>query len=200
MVDTGTLIALVLYAFVTSITPGPNNMMLLASGVNFGLARSVPHIVGISIGFAVMVVIVGAGLSAIFETYPAIHSVLRWVGAAYLVYLAWKIATSAGPENSDASSARPMGFLGAAAFQWVNPKAWIMALGAITTYLPQAPTMLSVLVLAVIFAVVNAPCVGVWALFGAGLSRFLTKPSHFRVFNIAMAVLLLLSLYPIISA
>ena len=199
MIASEMLIGLVLYAFVTSITPGPNNMMLLASGVNFGLARSVPHILGISIGFAVMVLIVGAGLNAVFETYPAIHRVLRWVGAGYLIYLAWKIATSAMPESDERTNKRPMEFLAAAAFQWVNPKAWIMALGAITTYLPQERTIAAVASLALIFAAVNAPCVSVWAAFGVGLRRFLTKPSHVHVFNIAMAMLLVLSLYPIIT-
>ncbi|PWC80359.1 lysine transporter LysE [Azospirillum sp. TSH100] len=193
------LAGFMLYALVTSITPGPNNMMVLASGVNFGLTRSVPHIVGISIGFSIMVVLVGAGLSAVFDTYPVIHDILRCVGAVYLVHLAWRIATSSPLGRADDRTAqRPMGFLAAAAFQWVNPKAWIMALGAITTYLPQQTSIMGVAVLALIFAVVNAPCVGIWAIFGVGLRRLLTKPSYVGAFNITMAALLVLSLYPIV--
>jgi len=197
MIASGALVGLTLYAFVTSITPGPNNMMLLASGVNFGFARTVPHVLGISIGFGLMVLIVGAGLGALFEKYPMFHSALRWVGATYLLYLAWRIATSAIPKGGKRTTGHPLGFLAAAAFQWVNPKTWIMALGAITTYLPQAPTIAAIATLAIIFAVVNAPCVAAWAAFGVGLRRFLTKPSRVHVFNVSMAVLLVLSLYPI---
>ena len=198
MIAPGLWAGLVLYAVVTSITPGPNNMMLLASGVNFGLARSVPHILGISVGFGVMVALVGAGLATVFDAYPFIHEILRWGGAAYLVSLAWRIARSAPPEPGEATTNRPMGFLAAAAFQWLNPKAWIMALGAITTYLPPQATALAVITLATVLAVVNTPCVVVWAAFGVGLRRFLRKPSHIRIFNGTMAALLVLSLYPIL--
>ncbi len=194
----GSLVGLVIYSFVTSITPGPNNMMVMASGLNFGFLRSVPHILGISIGFGIMVLIVGTGLGALFETYPVIHDVLRWIGAAYLLYLAWGIATSGPVDRQDARAGRTMSFLGAAAFQWANPKAWIMALGAITTYLPPEPALISVGFLALVFAVVNAPCVGAWAAFGAVLRRVLSDPSHIRMFNVVMAVLLVLSLYPIL--
>lgn len=138
MIVSEMLAGLVLYAFVTSITPGPNNMMLMASGVNFGFMRSIPHILGISIGFALMVMLVGAGFNVVFETYPSIHTILRWVGALYLLRLAWQIANSSPHErDKDQAEKQPMSFLAAAAFQWVNPKAWIMALGAMTTYLPQ---------------------------------------------------------------
>jgi threonine/homoserine/homoserine lactone efflux protein len=195
----GLFAGLILYAVVTSITPGPNNMMLLASGVNFGLARSVPHILGISVGFGVMVALVGGGLMAVFDAFPVIHDILRWGGAAYLVYLAWRIAQSAPPEPGEAATTkRPMSFLAAAAFQWLNPKAWIMAIGAITTYLPPQATALAVVTLATILAVVNTPCVVVWAAFGVGLRRFLRQPSQVRIFNVTMAVLLVLSLYPIL--
>ena len=145
-----------------------------------------------------MVLIVGAGLGVLFGTYPLIHSALRWIGAVYLLYLAWRIATSAAPKDGKRSAGHPISFLAAAAFQWVNPKAWIMALGAIATYLPEEPTITAIAALAIIFAVVNAPCVGAWATFGVGLRRFLTKPSYVHVFNVSMALLLVLSLYPII--
>lgn len=195
-----TMFGLILYALVTSITPGPNNMMVMASGVNFGFSRSVPHILGIGIGFSVMVVLVGAGLGVMFEKHPAIYDVLRWVGTAYLLHLAWRIARAAPlAEGDDPGEARPMGFLAAAAFQWVNPKAWIMALGALTAYLPPQASTAGLLVLAVVFMVVNVPCVGAWAVFGVGLRRFLTKPSQMRVFNSGMALLLVLSLYPMVT-
>lgn len=194
----GSLVGLIIYSFVTSITPGPNNMMVMASGLNFGFSRSIPHIFGISIGFGIMVLIVGTGLGALFETYPVIHEVLRWIGAAYLLYLAWGIATSGPVNRPDTRADSPMSFLGAAAFQWANPKAWIMALGAITAYLPPQPALVSVGFLALVFTVVNAPCVGVWAAFGAVLRRVLSDPSHIRIFNVVMAILLVLSLYPIL--
>ena len=200
MIETGLFAGLALYALVTSITPGPNNMMLLASGANFGFVRSIPHMLGINFGFAFMVVLVGAGLGAVFETYPVIHTVLRWIGAAYLLYLSWQIANSAPSQPGESQTGRrPLSFLAAAAFQWVNPKAWIMALGAISTYLPQQATIMAVAVLAIIFAAVNAPCIGMWAAFGVGLRRVLTNPSHLRLFNITMASLLVLSLVPIVT-
>lgn len=200
MIAPGLLAGLVAYAFVASITPGPNNMMLLASGVNFGLVRSVPHVLGISIGFGVMVVLVGLGFAALFEAYPFIHDGLRWVGGAYLIHLAWRIANAAPPLKGEGQRTRqPMSFLAAAAFQWLNPKAWIMALGAIATYLPQQPTVMAVVLLAAILMIVNAPCVFVWAAFGQGLRRLLTKPWRVRAFNVTMAALLVLSLYPLLT-
>lgn len=193
-------LALCLYTAVTSITPGPNNMMVLASGLNFGMRRTLPHIAGISIGFAAMIVIMGMGLGMIFDAYPVLNTVLRWVGGAYLLYLAWKIAGAAAPENAERSAARPLGFIGAAAFQWVNPKAWVMALGAVATYLPGSPSLSSVAAAALLMAVINAPCVGIWAAFGVGLRRLLTEPAKLRAFNLTMATLLVVSLYPIFVA
>lgn len=198
MMETSALLALLTYAVATSITPGPNNMMLLASGLNFGFARSVPHMLGIALGFGLMVLIVGVGLGALFKAYPTIHEVLRWVGGAYMLYLAWRIATAAAPKASQKTAAKPMGFTAAAAFQWVNPKAWIMALGAIATYLPAEPTVAAVALLALVFTLVNLPCVSVWTVFGVGLQRFLTKPSYVHAFNITMALMLVLSLYPLV--
>lgn len=130
------LLAFALFALVTSITPGPNNTMLLASGVNFGFNRSIPHILGISCGFFVLVLAVGLGLGAVFEAYPVLYSVLRYVGAAYLLYLAWKIARSGPMSETEQGQGKPISYWGAAAFQWVNPKAWVMAVGAISTYTP----------------------------------------------------------------
>jgi len=145
--STSLLSAFVLFAFVSSITPGPNNTLLLASGVNFGFRRSMPHALGISLGFMLLVIAVGLGLGEVFKVFPWAYTVLRYVGAAYLLYLAWKIATAGGMSDSNEEHGKPMTFLGAAAFQWVNPKAWIMALGAITTYTPAEGYVTNVLVL-----------------------------------------------------
>jgi threonine/homoserine/homoserine lactone efflux protein len=130
MLTADLLLAFILFAFVSSITPGPNNTMLLSSGVNFGFNRTIPHMLGISCGFALMVLAVGFGLGAVFKAYPILYTVLRYAGAAYLLYLAYKIATSGPAEDGDQSNTRPMSYLSAAAFQWVNPKAWVMAIGA----------------------------------------------------------------------
>ena len=133
--DIELLSALAVFAFVTSITPGPNNLMLMASGANYGFRRTIPHMLGIGIGFTVMLLLVGAGLIQIFDRWPLAHDVLKVVSVAYLLWLAWKTATAAGISDGDARG-RPMTFLQAAAFQWVNPKAWAMALTAITVYAP----------------------------------------------------------------
>ncbi|MFT0850303.1 LysE family translocator [Achromobacter sp. F4_2707] len=191
------LLAFVAYAFVTSITPGPNNTMLLASGLNYGFVRSLPHVLGVSIGFALMVVGVGVGLGSLFAVYPELYVVLRVGGAAYLLYLAWLIGT-ARPLDDRPEISRPFGFWKAAGFQWVNPKAWIMASGAITTYVPAGSGMMSVIIIAILFAIINAPSVSVWVICGTSLRRFLNDPRSLRIFNTSMAILLVLSLYPLI--
>lgn len=192
------LLAFVLFAFVTSVTPGPNNMMLLASGVNFGVRRSLPHLLGISLGFMILVMAVGLGLGQLFEQFPPLYSALRYGGAAYLLYLAWKIAGSGVPDAAGNDQGKPFTFLQAAAFQWVNPKAWIMAIGAITTYTPQEGFLVNVLLIAALFALVNCPTCGLWAMAGSLLRRWLDRPAVLRTFNIGMALLLVTSLYPIL--
>lgn len=192
------LTAFVLFAFVSSITPGPNNTMLLASGVNFGVRRSVPHALGISIGFGAMVLAVGLGLGEVFKAWPPLYSILRYGGAAYLLYLAWKIATSGPMAGDTASGRKPLSFWGAAAFQWVNPKAWVMALGAITTYTPAQGYVFNVIVIAALFTLVNLPSVGIWVMFGSALRNLLRKPRAVVLFNVLMAVLLVISLYPLL--
>lgn len=189
--------ALVVFAFVSSVTPGPNNTMLLASGVNHGFLGSVPHILGIGLGFGFMTVAVGLGLSQVFDAYPALYTGLRYVGGAYMLYLAWKIARS-GPVGEGTSSRKPMTFLGAALFQWVNPKAWILAVSAIATYALPQNYLWNLLLVSAIFTVVNLPTVSIWVLFGTGLRRFLNDPHSLRIFNITMALLLVVSLAPIL--
>ncbi|MBI6897503.1 LysE family translocator [Pseudomonas putida] len=192
------LSAFVLFAFVSSITPGPNNTMLLASGVNFGVRRTIPHALGISVGFMVMVLAVGLGLGEVFKAWPPLYSILRYAGAAYLLYLAWKIATSGPMSGDSAASRKPLGFWGAAAFQWVNPKAWVMAIGAITTYTPAQGYVFNVIVIATVFALVNLPSVGIWVMFGSALRNLLRNPRAVVLFNVLMAVLLVISLYPLL--
>ena len=190
------LAALALFAFVSSITPGPNNTMLMASGANFGFRASIPHMIGVSGGFLLLVVAVGLGLGGLFAAYPESHDVLAVAGGLYLLWLAWKIATSSGLGMGEAG-ARPQTFLQAAAFQWVNPKAWAMALGAVTAYAPRDGYVTNILVVSVIFTAINLPCVASWTGFGVGLRRFLDRPAVLRAFNLGMALLLVLSLVPV---
>lgn len=189
--------ALVLFAFVTSITPGPNNMMLLASGVNFGFMRTIPHMLGIGAGFTVMVAAVGLGLGEIFKLVPLLQTVLKVGGTLYMLWLAWKIAHS-GPVGEGDAQGSPLGFWGAAAFQWVNPKAWIMAITAVSTY-SAGQTIAGAMLVAAVFGIVNLPCVSSWALFGSAMRRVLGDAQKVRIFNWVMAVLLVASLYPILN-
>lgn len=192
------LTALAAFAFVTSITPGPNNMMLLASGANFGFTRTIPHMLGIGIGFTVMVVLVGAGLMQLFDAWPTSYTVLKFLSAAYMLWLAWKIAHSASPEGAK-TGAKPMSFVQAALFQWVNPKAWTMALSAITLYAP-GREFIAVLWVAVVFGAINLPCVSSWTVLGQKLRLLLSNSTRLVAFNWTMAVLLVLSLAPSLMA
>lgn len=192
------LISLMAFAFVSSVTPGPNNLMLMASGTHFGFSRTIPHMLGVAGGFVLMVVLVGLGLAQLFEAFPALRLALKIISITYLVYLAWKIATSTAPNGSVESAAKPMTFLQAALFQWVNPKAWTMALGAVSVYVPPTNPIMGLFLVAVTFGVINLPVVSAWALMGVQLRQFLQDPNSLRVFNITAAVLLLASLYPVI--
>ena len=190
------LAALLLFCVVAGGTPGPNNMMLMASGVNFGVRRTLPHLAGVVLGFAFMVALVGFGLDALFRVTPWLLPALRWAGAAYLVWLAWRIAAS-GATKQTAKASRPLGFLGAAAFQWINPKGWIMAVSALTTYAVSADYTTTVIVVALSYLVIGIPCSGVWLLFGAAMRRFLADPRRARAFNWTMAALLIASIGPV---
>jgi threonine/homoserine/homoserine lactone efflux protein len=187
-----------LFALVTSITPGPNNTMLLASGVNFGLRRTVPHLLGISVGVAFLTILVGVGLAQAFARFAWMYAVLETASVAYLLYLAWKIATSSTVQVREGER-RPMRFLEAAAFQWINPKAWMMVLTAATTIHLHASLSLNAALMAVVFIVVGFPCITIWAACGVSLRRFLGNPRWLRLFNWTMATLLVLSLYPIVE-
>ncbi|MFA1625174.1 LysE family translocator [Rhizobium mongolense] len=193
-----TFLALVLFAFTTSITPGPNNMMLFASGVNFGFRRTVPHMLGIGAGFFSLLLGVGLGLGALLRTVPALYTALKFAGGTYLVWIAWKIATSRALSGGK-DSVKPMSFLAAAAFQWVNPKAWVMAVTAMATYTNPDLYLASVLIVGLAFAAVNIPSVSTWAGFGSALSEWLSDPVRLKWFNVTMAVLLVLSLWPMLK-
>jgi len=190
--------ALAGFAFVTSITPGPNNLMLLASGTQFGWRRSLPHLLGISFGFGVMLVLVALGLGQAFEALPGLHQGLTWASLAYLLYLAWRVATAGPPEAGGRPGARPLGFWGAALFQAVNPKAWAMALTAVTAYGPGQAEDLGVAPLTAIFVLVNLPCCGAWAVLGEQMRRWLQRPRALRAFNLTAAALMLVSVLPLL--
>ncbi|XAZ22026.1 LysE family translocator [Sinorhizobium sp. B11] len=193
-----TFLALLLFAFTTSITPGPNNMMLFASGVNFGFRRTIPHMFGIGAGFLSLLLGVGLGLGALLHMVPAVYTALKFAGGAYLVWIAWKIGTSRSL-GEGTSGVKPMSFLGAAAFQWVNPKAWVMAVTAMATYTNPELYLASVLLVGLAFAAVNVPSVSTWAGFGSALREWLSDPVRLKWFNITMALLLVLSLWPMLK-
>lgn len=192
------LSALIVYALVASITPGPNNVMVLASGVKFGFRRTLPHMIGITVGFSVMLVLVGLGLGEVFTRFPETYTAMRYGGGAYMTYLAWKIAT-AGPIEEGKCGARPLNFLEAAAFQWVNPKAWVMGITAMAAYTLPDRYLWSVALVSLVFAIVCLPSVSVWTLFGSALKRWLADPYRLKIFNVVMALALVLSLWPIIA-
>lgn len=184
--------SLALFSFVSSITPGPNNLMLMASGTNFGFRRTIPHMLGISIGFGVMIFLVGLGIAALFKQFPAAYIALKVVSVVYMLWLAYRIATASAP-NAKNLDARPMTFIQAALFQWVNPKAWSMTLTAVALYSP-AHDLHSLLIITVIFVVVNLPSVSCWAWLGQNLRRWLSSPVRLRAFNFGMAFLLVCSM------
>ena len=182
------LSALLAFAFVATVTPGPNNLMLMTSGANFGFRRTLPHMLGIVGGVSIMALLVGAGLMALFDAVPALNLVL---------WLAFKIGTAAPVEERDADN-HPMTVLQAATFQWVNPKAWAMCLSAITLYAPDR-SLLSVAIVSGAFAVVCFPAISVWAWLGTFVRQWLSNEAKLRVFNITMAALLVASLYPVLG-
>lgn len=184
------------FAFVTTVTPGPNNLMLMASGANFGFRRTMPHMFGITGGMAIMVLVVGAGLMTIFEALPTLNTVLEILSICYLLWLACKIATAA-PIKDRAATSRPMSMVQAALFQWVNPKAWAMCLSAITLFAPDR-SLVSVGIVALAFAIVCMPAISVWAWFGTMVRQWLSTANRFRAFNVTMAVMLIASLYPVL--
>lgn len=180
------------YSFVMSITPGPNNVMLTASGATFGFRKTIPHILGVLSGFSVVLFLVCAGLDAVFTRWPEIQAVLRWVGAAYLVYLGWRILCSGEAKNVE--SRKPLTALEAAGFQFLNPKAWMMTLTAAAMFLPRELGLMAASSYMVgVMAATNLPCITVWALFGSSMRGFLAKPRGRLTFNIVLSLALVVT-------
>ena len=196
--EPGILVSLIGFAFATSATPGPNTLMLLASGVNYGFRRTVPHMLGIGVGFLALLLCVGFGLGALLQQMPTLFLALKTAGGAYLLYLAWRIAVSRSISEKDGTGARPLNFLEAAAFQWVNPKAWAIAVVAMATYTNTANAILSTMLVGVVFFLVNLPSASIWTMFGSLLREWLSHPARLKVFNISMAILLVVSLWPML--
>ena len=193
------LLALALFALVSSITPGPNNLMLMSSGANFGYKKTIPHMLGVSLGFAFMLLLVGVGLVQLFNLYPVSYDILKVISVVYLLFLAYKIATSVSLSDKSKKESKPFTFIQASAFQWVNPKAWTMALTAISVYSP-SQNIESIAIVAFVFALVNLPSVSCWTLLGQELRVILSNNARLRVFNFIMAGLLVMSLYPVLFA
>jgi threonine/homoserine/homoserine lactone efflux protein len=191
------LIAFILFATVMFFTPGPNNIMLLSSGLTYGFRPTIPHIMGITIGFAFMVGAVGLGLGTVFIAYPVLQTILKYAGVAYLVYLAVHIAMSEPPSADQDNRGRPMTFWGAAMFQWINAKGWVMVIGTITAYAAIAAFPYNIAIQVALYLALGTVSCTVWAIFGSSLRPILTAPRAIRAFNIVMAILLLASLYPV---
>ncbi|NNJ76385.1 MAG: LysE family translocator [Anderseniella sp.] len=196
--ELGILVSLIGFAFATSATPGPNTLMLLASGVNFGFRRTIPHMMGIGVGFLGLLLCVGFGLGALLERMPTLYLALKFAGGAYLVYLAWRIAMARSIGEGGKAGARPMSFVEAAAFQWVNPKAWVMAIAAMATFTNPDSLTLSTVLVALVFFFVNIPSASIWTVCGAMLREWLNHPARLKIFNISMAILLVVSLWPML--
>jgi threonine/homoserine/homoserine lactone efflux protein len=190
------LSAFLLFAVTSLFTPGPNNVMLMTSGVNFGFALTVPHALGVALGFGFLVFTVGLGLGAVFTAFPALYAIVKFTGALYLLYLAWLIAKS-GPAEISSGQSRPLRFFEAALFQWVNPKALVMAIGAVSTYAAIATFPVNVVLMTAIFVCLGMLSSGTWILFGTTLRGVVTDPQKARIFNLAMAVALVVSVVPV---
>ncbi|AUQ59813.1 translocator protein, LysE family [Phaeobacter inhibens] len=189
-------LALAAFVFGTVFTPGPNNLMLMASGANFGFRRSLPHLTGVAVGFPLMILPVGLGVMQLFDAFPALTWIMTALSVAYMLWLAWKVANAAPPREGEAQGT-PLSFLQACAFQWVNPKAWAMALGAITLY-AASRDVTAILWVSGTYLLVGCFSASTWTLLGQQLRRLLTRPAQLRAFNWTMAALLLASLAAIL--
>lgn len=192
------LLPLVSFAFATACTPGPNNIMLTASGVNFGFARSIPHMAGVTAGFVFLIGACAAGLGVIFTAFPPVHVALKIAGGVYMLWLAWKVANAGQPKKSEKEGSKPLTFMQAALFQWVNPKGVLMGLSAVSLFVRPDNAAMDTLAVVAAFAVATIVAVTVWTAFGTVVSRMLRNPSHARIFNIAMALLLVASIVPMV--
>ena len=197
--STSLLYPFILFSIVSCFTPGPNNAMLMASGLNFGIRRTLPHLFGVVLGYAFLVLCVGLGLGGLFTAWPLAYTILKYAGVAYLLFLAWKIAGADPHAPKTSHRQKPLNFIQGAAFQWVNVKGWVMAVGAVSTYAAIAPYPYNVLLLSAIFGTVGIGSTFTWAIFGTTLQHLLKNPRHTRIFNIVMAILLVASIYPVFT-
>lgn len=198
MIDWHIVMAMAMFAIASSITPGPNNMMLLSSGVNYGFKRTLPHMLGISSGHLIMLLAIGAGLGQLFLTFPLGYQIMKVIGFCYLLYLAWRIAFSQTPLQRGEIKSEPLGYIGAALFQWVNPKALLMAMTYFSTYVPIDASKTFIFTTCFMFTAINLPCLGLWVLLGTRLERVLSKPRQRKMFNGIMALLLVFSMVPVL--
>jgi threonine/homoserine/homoserine lactone efflux protein len=179
-------------------TPGPNNILVAGSGVNFGFRATVPHILGVTFGYPMMLLLVGVGLAKVFIAVPQVHMILKYICIGYLLFLAWKVAFAAAPSGENRRASKPLSFMQAVAFQWVNGKGWVVALSAVTTYtVVESSLMLQVIALALIAVLVTVAATSCWTLFGAMLRRYLHTERRRKWFNYSMAGLLVLSIIPV---
>ena len=194
-----TFTAVLIFALVMAFTPGPNNVMLASSGARFGLARTMPHLIGVTVGFPVMLLLVGLGLASLLLASPMLQLAMKTISCAYLLWLCFQIARSSSAIKEGAEG-KPLNFLQAAAFQWINPKAWLMAVGAISAYTAGHGRQLyeQVAIIAAITLAVTVPSTLTWAAFGAAIRHLLRAPLALRLFNLAMALALLISTVPIL--
>lgn len=196
--DGGAYLSLILFVTATCGSPGPNNLMIMSSGLTYGARRSIPHVVGINVGFPLMTVAVGLGLGGVLHSFPVLYDVLRPIGIAYLLYLTYRIAT-APATLTETRPGEPLSVLQSALFQLVNPKSWVMIVGAVLTYATaESDYVLQILAIALIFLVFGTPCTAAWLWLGVSLRKVLAKPVRFRIFNLVMAALLVVSVVPII--
>lgn len=190
-------IGLFVFAGIAAFTPGPNNTLLMASGMNFGFRRSVPLIMGVAVGFPLMIGLIGLGLGKVFEIYPGFYRMLKYVGAAYMLYLAWKIANSK-PSAAGAEEAKPLSFVQMCLFQWVNPKGWVMAITALSAYTLSQNYYAGVATVVATFIFMGITSALTWTAFGATLKNVMTDPRYFRIINVTLALLLVVSLVPML--
>ncbi len=192
-------LAVFIFGLSAGITPGPNNIMLMTSGMNFGIKKSIPHVLGVTFGFPIMVILIGLGFSIVFEQYPILHEVIKVLGVVYLLYLSWLIA-SASPDTLEGEKSKPFTFLQAALFQWVNPKAWVVATSSISAYTVLNDNIYwQILMIAGVFFFAALFTASTWLVFGKGIKQILQSAKQQRAFNIAMALLLVASVLPVIK-
>jgi threonine/homoserine/homoserine lactone efflux protein len=191
-------LSILIFAISSTVTPGPNNIMIMTSGLNYGVKKSIPHLLGICFGFPVMVIVIGFGFSIVFVRYPLFNEIIKIFGVIYLLYLAWLIASSS-PVSLEGRKSKPLSFTQAALFQWVNPKAWVVATGAVSAYTSVSSDMYAqVIFIALAFLIVAIPSLGTWLIFGVGIKKYLKSTKHQKIFNLAMALLLIVSVLPVL--